>query len=209
MVSADESRPETATGKIKGKAKTSGNKTSCNKASGKTTEKKRSTTAQKSQKVVLAPEALMAAREPLQEAELPAELQEAQLPAEQPVAAAETVDADAEADVGAEADVSAEADVGVVAVGAAPAPVGVRTITDAYGSYTRKSIEQTSSFFEQLSRARSLDKAFALQTEFAQQALQTFVDESQRIRELHRELARQRLQRLEGLVMGRKSTGST
>jgi hypothetical protein len=139
----------------------------------------------------------------LQEAELPAELQEAQLPAEQPVAAAETVDADVEAHVGG------EVDVGVVAEGAAPAPVGVRTITDAYGSYTRKSIEQTSSFLEQLARARSLDKAFALQTEFAQRALQTFVDESQRIRELHRELARQRLQRLEGLVMGRKSTGST
>ena len=47
---------------------------------------------------------------------------------------------------------------------------------------------------------RSLDKAFELQTEFAKQAYEGFVAESQKIRELHSELARQRLKRWEGVV---------
>jgi Phasin protein len=84
-------------------------------------------------------------------------------------------------------------------------PVNVQAITDAYGDYTRKSIEQTSSFFEQLAGTRSLDKAFELQSEFARAAFDTFVDESRKIRELHRELAKQRLRNFEGFVMGRKA----
>jgi len=87
---------------------------------------------------------------------------------------------------------------------AAAAPVSVHTITDAYGGLAQKSLEQTQSYFAQLASARSLNKAFEVQTEFAQQALQTFVAESLRIRELHRELAKQRLRSFEGFVMGRK-----
>jgi hypothetical protein len=49
----------------------------------------------------------------------------------------------------------------------APAPVSYQAITNAYGDYTRKSIEQTSSFFEQLAGVRSFNKAFELQTEYA------------------------------------------
>ena len=85
----------------------------------------------------------------------------------------------------------------------AAGPVGYQAISNAYGDYTRKSIEQTGSFFEQLAGVRSFSRAFQLQTEFAQRAYETFVAELRRIRELHSELTRQRLKRLEGLVTGK------
>ena len=87
-------------------------------------------------------------------------------------------------------------------------PVGYQAITNAYGDYTRKSIEHTRSFFEQLAGARSFSRAFQLQTEYAQQAYETFVAETRKIRELHRELTLQKMKRLEGLVAGTKATRS-
>ena len=87
----------------------------------------------------------------------------------------------------------------------ARAPVNLQTIGNAVGSYTLKSFEQTSSFFEQLAGARSFNKAFELQTQYARQAFETFVAESEKIRELHREMTWQRWQRLEGLVTGTKT----
>jgi hypothetical protein len=77
-------------------------------------------------------------------------------------------------------------------------PVSYQTIANAYRNYTRQSLDQTMSFFEKLAGVRSLDKAFQLQTEFAKQAYEGFLAESQKIRELHSELARQRLKRWEG-----------
>jgi len=85
-------------------------------------------------------------------------------------------------------------------------PVSVQTIANAYGCYAAKSLEQTGSFFEQLAGVRSFNKAFQLQAEFAKQAYETFVAESQKIRQLHSELAKQRLSSLEGLVTGKKVT---
>ena len=79
-------------------------------------------------------------------------------------------------------------------------PVSLRTIADAYGDYSKKSLEQTSSFVAKLAGARSLAKAFELQTAFAREAYETFMEQSRRIRELHRELAKQRLTKLEGFV---------
>ncbi len=89
------------------------------------------------------------------------------------------------------------------------APVSLQTITNAYGDFTRKSIEQTGSFFEQLAGVRSLNRMFELQGAFAQQAYETFVSESRKIRELHCELTMQRLRNLEGLVAGMKSKRSS
>jgi hypothetical protein len=86
-------------------------------------------------------------------------------------------------------------------------PVSLQTIASAYGDYSKKSFEQTSSFVAKLATAGSLDKAFELQTSFAREAYETFVAESRRIRELHRELAKQRLTRLEGFVMGTTRSG--
>ena len=71
------------------------------------------------------------------------------------------------------------------------ASIDFQTIATAYADYTRKSFEQTRSFVEKLSGVRSLDKAIEIQTEFAKQAYETFVTESQKIRELYSGLARQ------------------
>lgn len=78
--------------------------------------------------------------------------------------------------------------------GAAPAKtpsIDFQTIAMAYGDYTKKSYEQTKSYVEKLAGVRSLDKAIEIQTEFAKQAYETFVHESQKIRELYSGLARQ------------------
>ena len=83
---------------------------------------------------------------------------------------------------------------------AEPAPVNLQTIANAYRDYTRKSFEDFGSFFEQLSGARSLDKAMSVHTEFVKRAYETSVAESQRICELHSKLARQTLEPLQGLV---------
>jgi phasin family protein len=79
-------------------------------------------------------------------------------------------------------------------------PVSFQTIAAAYGDFTRKSLEETRSFVEKLSGAGSLDKAMQLQTEFARQAYKTFVEEAQKIRGLHSELAKQSLEPLKDLV---------
>jgi len=83
---------------------------------------------------------------------------------------------------------------------AEPAPVNLQTIANAYRDYTRKSFEDFGSFVEQLSGARSLDKAMSVHTEFVKRAYETSVAESQRICELHSKLARQTLEPLQGLV---------
>lgn len=83
---------------------------------------------------------------------------------------------------------------------AEPSPVNLQTLANAYRDYTRKSFEQFGSFFEQLSGVRSLDKAMEVQTEFVKRAYENSVAESQKIRELHRKLARQTLEPFEGLV---------
>ena len=76
----------------------------------------------------------------------------------------------------------------------------MRTIANAYGDYTLKWLEETRCFVEQLTGVRSLDRAMEVQRDFAKQAYATFVAETQKIGELHGELARQTLKPLERLV---------
>jgi phasin family protein len=83
---------------------------------------------------------------------------------------------------------------------AEPAPVSRQTIADAYRDYTRKSIEEFGAFVEQLSGARSLDKAMTVQTEFVKRAYETSVAESHKICELHNRLAKQTLDPFKGLA---------
>src|SRR5467141_2510567 len=78
--------------------------------------------------------------------------------------------------------------------------VDFQTLATAYGNYTQKSFEDTKAFVEKLSGVRSLEKAVEIQTEFAKQAYETFVTESQKIRELYSGLAKQSLKPFEGLV---------
>jgi hypothetical protein len=70
-------------------------------------------------------------------------------------------------------------------------PGGFQAIASAYGDYTKKSFENTRSFVEKLSGARSFEKAVEIQTEFAKSAYETFVTESQKIGALYGDLAKQ------------------
>jgi hypothetical protein len=79
------------------------------------------------------------------------------------------------------------------AVAKETAPVTYRAIADAWGKYSWTSIEQTRSYFEKLAGVRSLGAAFEVQAEFARQACETFVAQSQRIGELQGKMASQRL----------------
>jgi hypothetical protein len=84
--------------------------------------------------------------------------------------------------------------------------VDFQTLATAYGNYTKKSFEQTQAFVEKLSGVRSLDKAVEIQTEFAKQAYETFVTESQKIRELYRGLTKRNLRPFEGMVAKKTPT---
>ncbi len=86
------------------------------------------------------------------------------------------------------------------------APVSYRTFADAWGNYSRTSLEQTRGYFEKLAGARSLGAAFEVQAEFARQTCETFFAQSQQIGALQGELARQRLKRLESFM--EKMTGA-
>ncbi|MEA2795998.1 MAG: hypothetical protein QOI87_3378 [Bradyrhizobium sp.] len=79
-------------------------------------------------------------------------------------------------------------------------PISIQTIANAYGDYTKKSLHDTRSFVEKLMGVRSLDKAVVIQIEFARQAYETFVAESQKISGLYGELAKQVFKPLEGFV---------
>ncbi len=79
-------------------------------------------------------------------------------------------------------------------------PISIQTIANAYSDYTRKSLEETTSFVEKLTGVRSLDKAIEIQAEFAKQAYETFVAESQKICELYSELAKQIFKPFAGLL---------
>jgi hypothetical protein len=68
---------------------------------------------------------------------------------------------------------------------------GIQTIAAAYGDYTKKSLENTKCYVEKLASVRSFDKAVEVQTEYAKAAYETFVVESQRIRGLYSDLAKQ------------------
>lgn len=88
----------------------------------------------------------------------------------------------------------------IPAIAADAAPISLRTIANAHSAYTWKSLEETRSFVEKLTGVRSLDKAIEVQTQFARQAYETFVADSQKIFELYGELAKHTLKPLEGLV---------
>ena len=95
--------------------------------------------------------------------------------------------------------IAAVAQVSVAALGAA-APVSLQTIAAAYGDYTTKSLEEVKSFVEKLSGARSLDKAIAIQSEFAQHAFQNLVADTQKIYGLYGALAKETFKPFGGLV---------
>ncbi|WP_235884694.1 phasin family protein [Bradyrhizobium frederickii] len=70
-----------------------------------------------------------------------------------------------------------------------PLEASTQAIADAYSDYIRTSLEQAWSFLGKLATARSPVEAFELQMAYAKQACDSFVAESQKITELHEQLA--------------------
>ena len=64
-------------------------------------------------------------------------------------------------------------------------------------------------FFEKLASAKSLREDTEIRTEYTKAGYETFVAESQRIRELHSEMTVQRLRNLESFVARMKPTRSS
>ena len=196
MMSADGNQPIAGSGKGSGKPERSGKKA----------DKRRRKAAQKSNPKPAAP---------LEASEAPLEAPEVQLAAvdalpEAPKQTLEQPDLPAASTESSPAIATpSESPPSAPAMPADPVPVSVQTIANAYGSYAAKSLEQTGSFFAQLAGVRSFNRVFELQTEFARQACETFAAELQRISELHRELAKQRLRSLGGFATGKKVTPST
>ena len=130
-----------------------------------------------------------------------------QVEVEAPATPVETVASAAPMETVAPLSVSADTSPIAPAATEDSAPVSYRAFADAWGNYSRTSMEQTKAYFEKLSGVRSLGAAFEVQVEFAKQACDTFVAQSQRIGELQGELAKQRLKRLEGF-MQKMTTGT-
>lgn len=81
-----------------------------------------------------------------------------------------------------------------------PSPASTQAIADAYSDYLRTSLDHAWTFLGKLAAARSPVEAFELQVEYAKQACDSFVAESQKIAELHEQLTRQRVTHFEGFV---------
>ena len=67
---------------------------------------------------------------------------------------------------------------------------GVQTIAAEASEYSRKSFETGSAALEKLISAKSPDKAFEIQSDYAKQAYEGFVSQATRMGELYAELAK-------------------
>jgi len=68
---------------------------------------------------------------------------------------------------------------------------GVQAIATAVSDYAKKSLDDGSAFVEKLTGAKSIEKAFEVQTDFAKSSYETFVAESTKIGELYTDLAKE------------------
>jgi hypothetical protein len=66
--------------------------------------------------------------------------------------------------------------------------------------YSKKAFESGSAAFEKLTSAKSLDKAFEIQTDYAKTAYEGFVSQATRMGELYAEMARDAYKPFESVV---------
>ena len=67
---------------------------------------------------------------------------------------------------------------------------GLQAIAVETGDYTKKSYEAGSAALERLVSAKSLEAAFAVQSDYARQSYESFIQEASRLGELYAEVAR-------------------
>lgn len=68
------------------------------------------------------------------------------------------------------------------------------------GEYTKKSLEAGAAAFEKLTSAKSMDKAFEIQADYAKSAYESFVAQATRVSELYAGLARDTYKPFEAAV---------
>ncbi len=77
---------------------------------------------------------------------------------------------------------------------------GAQTIAVEAADYAKKTFETSSSTFEKLMGAKSLDKAIEIQSDYVKSAYEGFVAQSTKVGELYASLAKDAFKPYEGLV---------
>lgn len=86
------------------------------------------------------------------------------------------------------------------AASAEPATASVEALARQYATYFETSVQQVRSFCEKFAGVTSVDRAIELEVELMKQGWDSFIANSQKIRELHREIVRREVAHLERCV---------
>ncbi|MBX6427092.1 MAG: phasin family protein [Variibacter sp.] len=82
----------------------------------------------------------------------------------------------------------------------AAASKGAQTVVAEFADFARKSFEQSTSALEKLIDARTLDRAFEVQAEFARSAYEGFVTQTTKFGEIYADIAKQAYKPLESYL---------
>lgn len=82
----------------------------------------------------------------------------------------------------------------------AAASKGMQAVASECADYARRSFEQGTSAVEKLIDARTLDRAFEVQSEYARNAYEGFVAQAAKLGALYAEVAKQSYKPIEGYV---------
>ncbi len=74
---------------------------------------------------------------------------------------------------------------------------GAQTIAAEFADYARRSVEQSATAFEQMTGARSIERAMEVQATYAKTAYETFVAQAAKFNELYTDIAKQSFKPLE------------
>ena len=77
---------------------------------------------------------------------------------------------------------------------------GWQAIAAECADYSKKSYEESSAALEKLFGAKSIDKAFEIQSEYAKNAYEGFVSQATKLGELYTDLAKESYKPFEGMV---------
>ncbi|WP_182084558.1 phasin family protein [Aureimonas sp. ME7] len=77
---------------------------------------------------------------------------------------------------------------------------GFQQIASETTEFTKKSYEQSTQLFEQMSQVRTLDKALEVQGDYARSAYEAWIAQASKVGEIYSEIAREAYRPLEGSV---------
>ena len=83
---------------------------------------------------------------------------------------------------------------------------GFQALATETADYSKRSLETTSSFFEKIAGAKSLDTAIQLQSEFAKSQFEGFLAQSNKIGEIYKDIAKEAFKPVETAIQKGQST---